>query len=73
MSAFSEIPKVNGRRFPGIKGRAPHKKGLRREVAADGMHARAHRTPRQQLALLDRRLGEGVGAERERLRLQGAS
>jgi hypothetical protein len=31
---------------------------------------RAQRSPEQQLALLDQRLGEGVGAKRERARLQ---
>ena len=41
-----------------------------REVAEENAKARAKRTPRQQLDLLDKRLGEGVGAMRERKHLQ---
>lgn len=36
---------------------------------ADRIKARAERTPAQQLALLDQRLGVGIGAMKERLRL----
>lgn len=41
----------------------------RREAAEARDALRAKRTPEEQLALLDRRLGEGVGAARERERL----
>jgi len=45
----------------------------RREKRQDEAHARQMdretRTPKQQLALLDKRLGKGVGAKRERERL----
>lgn len=34
--------------------------------------ARDARTPRQQIVMLDARLGDGVGAVRERARLVGA-
>lgn len=83
MSAFSDIPKTfravtaasgrmnNDRRFPGVKGRAPYHITLRREVASQGAASRAARTPEQQLAELDRRLGVGMGAKRERSRLRG--
>jgi hypothetical protein len=70
MSAFSDIPKTNGRRFPGIKGRAPHKKDCRRAVARVVAAKRADRSARQQLAELDRLLGTGVGATKERARLR---
>jgi len=43
---------------------------LRRERAEEIARARATRTAEQQLASLDDRLGEGVGATKERARLQ---
>ena len=43
---------------------------LRRERAEEIVRARATRTAEQQLASLDDRLGEGVGATKERARLQ---
>ncbi len=41
-----------------------------REVAEENARERAKRTPQQQLDLLDKRLGKGIGAERERKHLQ---
>ena len=41
-----------------------------RERAIVLAEERAKRTPAQQLAVLDRRLGEGEGAKKERQRLQ---
>jgi len=45
------------------------RKARRREEAAERQEAREGRTAEQQVALLDQRLGKGVGAERERARL----
>ena len=42
----------------------------RRETANRVNAARAERSPEQQLAILDQRLGSGVGATKERARLQ---
>ena len=45
---------------------------FRRQCEADvRQNARDSRTNKQQLALLDKRLGKGVGAEKERKRLLG--
>lgn len=48
--------------------RHPHKE-IRRQSAQQLAEARAMRTSAQQLVELDRRLGVGVGARRERARL----
>jgi len=40
------------------------------EVAEENTKERAKRTPQQQLDLLDKRLGTGIGAVRERKHLQ---
>lgn len=42
----------------------------RKKSAAERQQARQSLTPRQQLAILDERLGKGVGAAKERARLQ---
>lgn len=39
------------------------------QLRRENVRARKARTPAQQLKLLDDRLGEGVGAKKERLRL----
>ena len=46
------------------------RKEYRRKVAEMRQEARNNRSPEQQLALLDSRLGAGRGAGRERARLQ---
>lgn len=43
-----------------------HRREARREAAEEMAEARATRTPKQQIALLDKRLGKGEGAVRER-------
>lgn len=47
-----------------------HSKPARQGVAEANQGARSARTPEQQLAFLDSKLGKGVGAKRERARLQ---
>ena len=42
----------------------------RRLIVAENEVSRGQRSPQQQLELLDSRLGEGIGAARERKRLQ---
>ena len=46
-----------------------HRREARREAAEEMAEARATRTPKQQIALLDNRLGKGKGAVRERAAL----
>jgi hypothetical protein len=62
----------NDRCNPGIKGRRPDNKKHKREEAAERQAAYDGLTAAQKLAKLDRKLGEGVGAKRERAKLQSA-
>ena len=48
---------------------ASQRKQQRRENAITLAQERAKRTPTQQLSLLDKRLGEGKGARKERAKL----
>lgn len=61
-----------GYKCPGSHQGRPHGKDrvqYRRSAATERAEVRASRSPAQQLAELDRRLGKGVGAKRERERL----
>lgn len=57
------------RKHPGIKGRRPDRKDHRRAIAAGNRIIRDELSLGSILALLDRKLGAGVGAKRERARL----
>lgn len=46
------------------------RKEIRRKEAQERAEVRAQRSPQEQLAILDKRLGKGQGAQRERARLQ---
>ena len=56
------------RKCPG--GRYGYRLPARREAAQERAEVRANRSPQEQLATLDKRLGKGQGAKRERARLQ---
>ena len=46
-----------------------HRKQQRRDFAKKQQNERDKRSPKEQLALLDERLGVGIGATRERIKL----
>lgn len=50
-------------------GKHGYLKPMRREEAAQRAEARSKRSPQDQLAILDRNLGVGIGAVKERARL----
>lgn len=58
------------RKYPGVSGRRPDKVVARREIEAERLEWWRSLTPARQLAELDRRLGKGVGATRQRARLE---
>lgn len=57
------------RRHPGVKGKRPDNKKARQVEAEIRIEARSHLSDAEQLERLDRRLGVGVGAAKERARL----
>jgi hypothetical protein len=61
--------KQNNRRNPGARGRAPHNAKFRKEESLARNEAWQKLSPKEQLALLDTRLGEGVGAKKQRARI----
>ena len=56
------------RRHPEVKGPRPDRKAYRVAGAEERTEARSHLTDAEQLARLDKRLGVGVGAVKERAR-----
>lgn len=58
----------SGMLIPG--GRHGYRLETRRQEAQERAEVRAQRSPQEQLAVLDKRLGKGQGAARERARLQ---
>jgi hypothetical protein len=57
------------RKHPGVRGKRPDNYELRVKEALERSEAREHLTDAEQLERLDRRLGKGVGAVKERARL----
>jgi hypothetical protein len=62
---------IDGRQGPHtLGGRYGYRLDHKREEAAKRTEARAKRSPQDQLAILDQRLGEGRGAKKERAKLR---
>ncbi len=59
----------NNRRFPGIKGRRSDRKEKRQITAEVNLERWSAMTTEQKLADLDKRLGKGLGAKKQRARL----
>lgn len=57
------------RRNSGVRGKRPDLYESRCKEAAERSEAREHLTDAEQLARLDKRLGVGIGAAKERARL----
>lgn len=57
------------RRFQGVKGMRPDTKELRRNEAKERTEAWQKLSVKEQIAVLDKRLGEGKGAAKQRARL----
>lgn len=60
---------ARSRKYPGIKGRRPDRKEHRILSSAERLEEWQKRSPKEQLELLDVRLGNGVGAKKQRARL----
>jgi len=58
------------RLFPGARGRAPQYCAVRQKQAQERLAVWSKMSPQEQLADLDRRLGRGQGAERQRARIK---
>ena len=69
MSLFGSGRRTNNRRYPGIKGRRPDQAKFRRDEAKERQEAFSKLSNEDKLALLDRRLGVGLGAKKQRARL----
>ena len=59
----------NDRRYPGAKGRRPDNKKFRQEEAKERQEAYSKLSNKEKLTLLDVRLGNGVGAKKQREKL----
>jgi hypothetical protein len=70
--SFGKGQKKNERKFPGGKGLRPDCYEMRVRDAAERQAAYDKLTIQQKLDALDARLGAGVGAVRQRARLQDA-
>jgi hypothetical protein len=70
MQSGFKAKRTNARKFPGKTGRRPDRYQARKDQALDRAQERAQRSPEAQIGLLNHRLGKGVGAVKERKRLE---
>lgn len=67
---FAGNRKTNSRRYPRIKGRRPDNAKFRREEAKERQAAYDKLSVQTKIQKLDAKLGVGVGAVKQRARLQ---
>ena len=61
--------RTNHRQFPGVKGRRPDNKKHKQAEAIERQEFFAGLSTEKKIALLDSRLGVGIGAKKQRARL----
>ncbi len=66
---MGQLTRSNNRKFPGSHGARPDRYEQRKAESDERTKERSERSASQQVALLDHRLGQGVGAKKERARL----
>ena len=69
--AASKKTAGHARRHPGAKSPAPHHYKVRCEEGAERQTAYGALSTQEKIDLLDRKLGKGLGAVRQRVRLAG--
>jgi hypothetical protein len=68
-SLFGSGKKTNNRKFPGVKGKRPDLAKFRKDDAKERQEAYSALSVEEKVARLDRKLGVGLGAKKQREKL----